>query len=89
MADLKPCPHCGGEAEMDTMQAFRVISDGRISHAVAVYCLSCSAGMTACYADHSGLELDDLIHMLSEQWNRRINETREPDTRGEASTPDY
>ena len=71
MTDLKPCAHCGGEAELDTSRAYRALSSGNIGTAVAIYCLGCSVDISFCYEDHSGLEVEDLIHMATETWNRR------------------
>jgi hypothetical protein len=68
---LKPCPFCGGEAELDTRRAYRNLSTGQIGDAVAIYCLWCSADMSACRADHSGLDDEDIVHMVTEMWNRR------------------
>lgn len=71
MPALKPCAHCDGEAEMDTMQAYRKITNGDLGRAVAIYCTQCTIQVTICHADHSGLEIDELIHMAAETWNRR------------------
>lgn len=71
MADLLPCPFCGGNAELDTRRSYRKIGSGDLDDAVAVYCLECTADHMACRADHIGLTTDDLVDMVSAAWNRR------------------
>lgn len=68
---LKPCPFCGGEAEFDSRQSYRNISHGRIEHAAAVYCTSCSAAIVICYADHRGEPREVLQRAAVCRWNRR------------------
>lgn len=65
--DLLPCPFCGGAAEIDSQQAYRNISTGRLETAVAVYCTSCGAQHTICRGDVRDAELTD----VTELWNRR------------------
>ena len=72
MADeLKPCPFCGGAAEMDTARAFRELRSGNVSTAVAIYCVDCSADICLCRADMPDLTTADLVYQVLEQWNRR------------------
>ncbi len=67
MAALLPCPFCGGDAEMDTQQAYRNISTGNLENAIAVYCLGCGAHHSMCYRDVDGREPE----MVIELWNQR------------------
>lgn len=67
MHKLKPCPFCGGVPEMDTLQRYRNIATGRMESAIAVYCTSCSADMSVCYADVPGLQPEQVADM----WNKR------------------
>lgn len=69
--DLKPCPFCGGDPEMDTLRAYRNISTGRLGDGVAVYCTACSADMMMCRADHPGMETEDMINVMRDEWNKR------------------
>lgn len=71
MADLLPCPFCGGNAELDTRRSYRKIGSGDLDDAVAVYCLECTADHMACRADHIGLTTNDLVDIVSAAWNRR------------------
>lgn len=66
-----PCPFCGGEAETDTMQAFRALSTGRLENAAAVYCHACTNQMTVCYSDVSDIPRDTVMADLIIAWNRR------------------
>ncbi len=70
-AALLGCPFCGSEAEMDTRRAYRNITTGDFGDAVAIYCTGCSADICACYADYSGLAEEEIIHLVTELWNRR------------------
>ena len=73
-ARLKPCPHCGGIAEIDTLWTYRAIYDGQMRRGVIIYCLSCDAQMTRCYADHPGEEREDVCDALVKAWNTRALE---------------
>lgn len=67
--ELKPCPFCGGEAESDSMQAFRELSSGNISDAVAVYCRDCGAQISICKPDVPDITIEQVVGM----WNTRTN----------------
>jgi len=71
MADLLPCPFCGGEAEQDFQQAYRAMQTGRIDHGDAVYCTGCNANMIMCRGDHPELSDDERMAVMVEDWNRR------------------
>ncbi|MFC3163106.1 Lar family restriction alleviation protein [Ciceribacter thiooxidans] len=71
MADLLPCPFCGGEAEQDFQQAYRAMQTGRIDHGAAVYCTGCNANMIMCRGDHPELSDDERMTVMVEDWNRR------------------
>lgn len=72
MADeLKPCPFCGGAAELDREQAYRVMKSGHISERAAVYCTRCTADMGFCYADGPGTPREDIVNEMVDSWNRR------------------
>lgn len=64
---LLPCPFCGGDAELDTHQAYRNISTGDIGHRVAVYCTKCDADMGTCIEDVPDIHPNEVI----ERWNTR------------------
>lgn len=68
---LLPCPFCGGIAETDARRSYREITSGRLGQAFAIYCLSCSADMTFCHADHDGLNAAEIEALAVEQWNTR------------------
>ena len=70
LPDLKPCPFCGGDAELDSMQPYRVFVSGKISVAVAVYCTECSAQISVCKLDDPDIQPEQVIDM----WNRRTGE---------------
>ena len=67
MHKLRPCPFCGGAPEMDTLQGYRNITTGRMGNAIAVYCTSCSAGISVCYADVPDIQPEQVAGM----WNKR------------------
>ncbi len=71
MTELLPCPFCNSGAEIDTRQAYRVLSTGALGSAIAIYCTSCSAQMTICREDHRGIDSDELAAELIEAWNKR------------------
>lgn len=70
-SELKPCPFCGGVAEMDTQQAYRALVGGQIGTRVAVYCTSCNADMGFCREDAPGEDREYLPKWVVEWWNRR------------------
>lgn len=67
MNKLKPCPFCGGVAEMDTLRAYLALGTGRMGHALAVYCTTCSADIAVCYADVPDIQPEQVADM----WNKR------------------
>lgn len=67
MHKLKPCPFCGGVPEIDTLQGYRNITTGRMENAIAVYCTSCSADISVCYADVPDIQAEQ----VAEMWNKR------------------
>jgi len=64
---LKPCPFCGGQAELDSQQSFREFVSGKISRSVAVYCTKCSAEISVCIPDVPDVQPEQLADM----WNQR------------------
>jgi len=67
---LKPCPFCGGNAEMDTQQPFRSIFDGRILDQVSIYCVECSANISWHPGDISMCRESTIEHCV-DLWNTR------------------
>ena len=71
MADLKPCPFCGAEPEVDMNQGYRALVSGKIGTSVAIYCTECEAHMSLCREDVPILTSDDMLRILTENWNKR------------------
>lgn len=67
MNELKPCPMCGGPAEMDTLRGYRRWSDGSVGNAIAVYCTECTLEISVCRDDVPDIEPEQ----VAEMWNRR------------------
>lgn len=67
MLELKPCPFCGGEAELDANRSFREFVSGEISRAVSAYCTWCPAEITVCVPDVP----DITPEQVAEMWNQR------------------
>ena len=64
---LKPCPFCGAEAEIITLEG----EDGDVG--IGAQCVQCTS--SGCGAA-SGLIyplMDDVTHLLIERWNKRHN----------------
>jgi hypothetical protein len=76
--ELRPCPFCGSAAEMDTRQSYRNISTGNLEDACAIYCTSCSAHVSHCYADLRDMARDDVIELARSEWNARPAPPSEP-----------
>lgn len=64
MAEIKPCPFCGGEAELER-NAIEIIGLGDWANSSFVSCTQCGAAMFSF----------DGIESPVEAWNRRANET--------------
>lgn len=73
--ELKPCPFCGGLAELDTSQAYRALSSGALGSRAAVYCTRCSAEVGFCYEDAPGTPREDIVNQVVDDWNRRAPST--------------
>lgn len=84
--ELKPCPFCGGEAELDTSQAYRALSGGTLGSRAAVYCARCGADMGFCYEDAPGTPREDIVNQVVDDWNRRVPS---PDMREDAERLDW
>ena len=69
MEELKPCPFCGGEAEMDARQGYAQFPpNGRSGTRVAVYCRDCGTDIGICREDVPDVE----PAQVAEMWNRRV-----------------
>lgn len=68
--ELKPCPFCGEPAERDYRRGF-IDYKGNTANAAAIYCTKCQADMCLCHGDFPGHTPDDLMEILTENWNRR------------------
>ena len=68
---LKDCPFCGGTAEMYCNRSYREISNGFMGTGVAIYCTSCNAEMMLCREDLPECDTDELMEMISDNWNKR------------------
>lgn len=75
-SDLLACPFCGGDAEADTQQGFRCMSDGQLGKAVAIYCTKCTAQIDMCYDDFPEYSPDSMLTLLKEAWNNRVANTK-------------
>lgn len=70
MAELKPCPFCGGKAEIK-------LSSSAIAYMGSVYschigCKECGLGLSENFVD-MGLA-GEIEEVLVEAWNRRVND---------------
>lgn len=74
-SELKPCAHCGGEAECDSRQAFRAMSSGKIRGRFAIYCTSCNSDMGFCYDDIESSNHDAAVDQTIIAWNARASDT--------------
>ena len=64
--ELKPCPFCGGEAELDTRQGYMTYKN-EMDNRIAVYCTRCPADMGICMKD-----VEDITpEMVIDLWNTR------------------
>lgn len=68
---LKPCPHCGGVAELDSRQAYRSVR-GALGTRVVVYCVACDAEVGCCMED-GGMSRDDMVDCIVCAWNLRYD----------------
>ncbi len=67
MQELKKCPFCGGDAELDPRQGYRALGTGRMGNRVVAYCRDCGADMGVCIEDVP----DITPEQVAEMWNRR------------------
>lgn len=66
--ELKPCPFCGGKAEIDHLQPYKEISSDKLKHGIAIYCTKCIANMGPL------MQKDCDLQYIINSWNdREIN----------------
>lgn len=64
--ELKPCPFCGADAEMDTQRGF-IAYNGKHLSAIAAYCTRCPADISGCKEDFP----DITPEWIAGLWNSR------------------
>jgi len=71
-SEMLPCPFCGEPAEVDMSRGFRALREGTIHSGVSIYCSAyCHVEMMLSRADLPEYDNDQLLAMLTEQWNHR------------------
>lgn len=68
---LKPCPFCGGDAELDANQAYCDINTGHIGTAISIYCVGCGVSITLCRKDMPEYSVDELVEIITNTWQKR------------------
>lgn len=68
--ELKPCPFCGEDAEVDTRQAFRHYRTGEPLEQVAVFCTGCCANISW-YPGDLNSDRDATEEFCITAWNTR------------------
>lgn len=71
MSELKRCPFCGSNAELDARRAYRELVTGTIKNSVAVYCVACAAEVSLCQTDVPQLNVEEIKAILIGNWNSR------------------
>lgn len=66
--ELKSCPFCGGDAEMDTRQGYTNYFNGRPETGIAIYCRACGVQQMICRGDVPDVEPEHVISL----WNARV-----------------
>lgn len=69
---LRPCPFCGGAATAETHQLCRRRNHGPEASSVAISCTKCTARLRVFYDDHPQYDPSDLLVLLEEAWNCRV-----------------
>ena len=67
MAELKPCPFCGGEA---FLEPYRV----RKGYEASIQCNQCLCSMSTITYDEEETAIEDIV----KAWNRRVNDENVP-----------
>lgn len=75
--DLLPCPFCGGEAELDSQRGYAQYPSGKPGSGVAIYCATCSADMHLCREDMPDISTEEMVGVLTNEWNRRAHPAAE------------
>lgn len=70
MDELKPCPFCGGDAELDTRQGYSQFPNGQRGSRIAAYCRDCGADIGICREDVPSIEPEQVVEL----WNRRVTD---------------
>lgn len=86
---LKPCPFCGGDAEMDPQMGFITFdSQKRVSTRCVIYCTKCNADMGICYEDVPDMTHDHAMQAVRDMWNTRALSDQAPQDSGLLSEAD-
>ena len=76
MSELKPCPFCVGDPEIDSRRSYRNISTDNPETGCAIYCTGCGAQMMICYSDVWDWPREDVAAHLTEAWNKRADDAQ-------------
>lgn len=67
--NLKPCPFCGGPAEIET----RKVYDYDNNYQYTIKCKYCDASPKTCTVDDIYFKKENAIKMIVKAWNTRSN----------------
>lgn len=73
MADLKPCPFCGGEPRLIIQN--RTVIKGIVMRNCYVHCLNCDARGERFLEGETVAEHKEARQKAKDAWNRRFNES--------------
>lgn len=79
---LKPCPFCGGDAELDCNGSFKHYSTGKTLRSIDISCTKCPVSIRICPDDFPGVTPEIVI----DYWNVRTIERENQQLRADLET---